>query len=130
VPTKTFSPADAADRLDEMSADARAVAVLDAAGSLAAATDSDPGRSQRFAELSRELFERADAADDDPPEQVEVQVPDGAVFALRSPRWMFAVVAERTALPSLMFYDMRSVADQLEHPGGHTHPGAGRQAQA
>lgn len=97
-----------------MSPDARVVAVLDAAGSLAAATDSDPGRSQRFAELVCKLFERADAADDDPPEQVEAQVADGAVFALRSPRWVLAVVADRTALPSLMFYDMRSVAAKLE----------------
>lgn len=119
MPTETISPVDAADRLDEMSPDVRVVAILDAAGSMAAATDSDPGRSQRLGELVGELFERADAADDDPPEQVEAQVADGAVFALRSPRWVLAVVADRAALASLMFYDMRSVARELEHPGEH-----------
>lgn len=109
-----LSPADAADRLAEMSSDALSVVVLDAAGSVAAATDPDAGRSRRFGELVGELFERADAIDHDPPEQVEAQVAEGAVFALRSSRWMLAVVARRAALSSLMFYDMRSVAAQLE----------------
>src|SRR4029453_4178270 len=44
----------------------------------------------------------------------EVQVPGGAIFASRTPRWTLAAVAKRGALPSLMLYDLRAVLGELE----------------
>ena len=43
-----------------------------------------------------------------------MQVPGGAVFASRTPRWTLAVVARRAALSSLMLWDLRAVLGELE----------------
>ena len=79
---------------------------------------TDPARARALAELARELFEAVDKATRDwevePPQQVEVQVPGGAVFASRTPRWTLAVVARRAALSSLMFCDLRAVLGELD----------------
>ena len=68
--------------------------------------------------MTRRLFEEVDRAtrdwDTEPPEQVEVQVPGGAVFASRTPRWTLAAVAKRGALSSLMLYDLRALLGELE----------------
>jgi hypothetical protein len=45
---------------------------------------------------------------------VEVQIPGGAVFASRTPRWTLAAVAKRGALSSLLLYDLRAVLGELE----------------
>jgi hypothetical protein len=115
---ETLSPAAAPARLLELSSDARAAVLLDAAGSPAASTEPDAERGRKLADLTRELFETVDRAtrdwDPDPPEQVEVQVPGGAVFASRTPRWTLAVVARRAALSSLMLWDLRAVLGELE----------------
>jgi Roadblock/LC7 domain-containing protein len=114
----TLTPERAAERLRGLSADVRAAVLLDAAGSLAGASDDDYDNAQAFAELARKLFEEVDRAtrdwDTEPPEQVEVQIPGGAVFASRTPRWMLAAVARRGALSSLMLYDLRAVLGELE----------------
>jgi hypothetical protein len=114
----TLSPEHAAERLRELSADVRAAVLLDAAGSLAGASDDDFERGPQLGELARRLFEEVDRATRDweaePPEQVEVQVPGGAVFASRTPRWTLAAVAKRGALASLMLYDLRAVLGELE----------------
>ena len=52
--------------------------------------------------------------DPEPPEQIEVQIPGGAVFASRTPRWTLAAVAKRGALSSLMLYDLRALLGELE----------------
>jgi hypothetical protein len=115
---ETLTPAAAPARLLELSSDARAAVLLDAAGSPAASTEADPERGRALADLTRELFETVDRAtrdwDPDPPEQVEVQIPGGAVFASRTPRWTLAVVARRAALSSLMLWDLRAVLGELE----------------
>jgi predicted regulator of Ras-like GTPase activity (Roadblock/LC7/MglB family) len=107
-----------AERLCELSADARAAVLLDAAGALASSHGVDETSSAEFAELARQLFEAVDRAHRDipggPPEQVEVQVEGGAVYASRTPRWTLAVVAKRTALSSLMLMDLRAVLGELE----------------
>jgi hypothetical protein len=122
----TLIPERAAERLCELSADVRAAVLLDAAGSLAGASEDrreDAGAPKRedaraLGELARRLFEEVDRAtrdwDTEPPEQVEVQVPGGAVFASRTPRWTLAAVAKRGALSSLMLYDLRAVLGELE----------------
>ena len=110
----TLTPERAAERLCELSADVRAAVLLDAAGSLAAASDD----ARELGELARRLFEEVDRAtrdwDTEPPEQVEVQVPGGVVFASRTPRWTLAAVAKRGALSSLMLYDLRALLRELE----------------
>ena len=114
----TLTPEGAAERLRELSADVRAAVLLDAAGSLAGASDDDFEHGPALGELARRLFEEVDRAtrdwDAEPPEQVEVQVPGGAVFASRTPRWTLAAVAKRGALSSLMLYDLRAVLGELE----------------
>ena len=114
----TLTPERAAERLCELSADVRAAVLLDAAGTLAAASEEDRERARELGELARRLFEEVDRAtrdwDTEPPEQVEVQVPGGAVFASRTPQWTLAAVAKRGALASLMLYDLRAVLGELE----------------
>jgi predicted regulator of Ras-like GTPase activity (Roadblock/LC7/MglB family) len=114
----TLTPERTAARLCELSSDARAAVLLDAAGALAGSSDPDAERSRTLGDLARELFETVDRAtrdwDTEPAEQVEVQVARGAVFASRTPRWTLAVVARRGALSSLMLYDLRAVLGELE----------------
>ena len=114
----TLTPERAAERLRGLSADVRAAVLLDAAGSLAGASDGNDDNARALGELARRLFEEVDRAtrdwDAEPPEQLEVQVPGGAVFASRTPRWTLAAVAKRGALASLMLYDLRAVLGELE----------------
>jgi hypothetical protein len=114
----TVTPERTAARLCELSSDARAAVLLDAAGSLAGASDMHPDRALALAERARELFEAVDHATGDggaePPEQVEAQVAGGAVYASRTPRWTLAVVGRRATLSSLMLYDLRAVLGELE----------------
>jgi Roadblock/LC7 domain len=116
----TLTPERTAQRLCELSADARAAVLLDAAGALAGAHGVDDG--DELAGLVRDLFEAVDRAHRDipggPPEQVEAQVDGGTVYASRSSRWTLAVVARRNALSSLMLMDLRAVLGELEL--GHT----------
>jgi hypothetical protein len=113
-----LTPERTAARLCELSSDARAAVLVDAAGSLAGASDIDPERARALGEKARELFEAVDRAPRpagvEPAEQVEVQVEGGAVFASRTPRWTLAVVARRSALSSLMLYDLRAVLAELD----------------
>jgi hypothetical protein len=114
----TLTPERAAERLRGLSADVRSAVLLDAAGSLRGASDDDHDDAQTLGELARRLFEEVDRAtrdwDTEPPEQVEVQVPGGAVFASRTPHWTLVAVARRGALSSLMLYDLRAVLGELE----------------
>jgi hypothetical protein len=114
----TLTPERAAERLRGLSADVRAAVLLDAAGALAGVSDDDHDRGAALGELGRRLFEEIDRAtrdwDTEPAEQVEVQVPGGAVFGSRTPRWTLVAVARRGALSSLMLYDLRAVLGELE----------------
>jgi predicted regulator of Ras-like GTPase activity (Roadblock/LC7/MglB family) len=114
----TLTPERTAARLCELSSDARAAVLLDAAGALAGSSESDRERAEALARLTRELFETVDRAtrdwDADPAEQIEVQISGGAAYASRTPRWTLAVVARRGALSSLMLYDLRAVLGELE----------------
>jgi Roadblock/LC7 domain len=114
----TLTPERTAERLCELSADARAAVLLDAAGSAESVHGVPAGRAGELAELARELFEAVDRAHRDvaggPPEQVEVQVERGTVYASRTPKWTLAVVARRAALSSLMLMDLRAVLGELD----------------
>jgi hypothetical protein len=114
----TITPERAAERLRGLSADVRAAVLLDAAGSLAGASDDDHDHGRELGELARRLFDEVDRAtrdwDTEPPEQLEVQIPGGAVFASRTPRWTLVAVARRGALSSLLLYDLHAVLGELE----------------
>ncbi|MGH2746248.1 MAG: roadblock/LC7 domain-containing protein [Thermoleophilaceae bacterium] len=114
----TLTPERTAGRLCELSADARAAVLLDAAGSLAGVHGLPKDLSGKLAELARELFEAVDRAHRDipggPAEQVEAQVEGGTVYASRTPHWTLAVVGRRAALSSLMLMDLRAVLGELE----------------
>jgi predicted regulator of Ras-like GTPase activity (Roadblock/LC7/MglB family) len=114
----TLTPERTARRLCELSADARAAVLLDAAGAPAGYHGVTRSRSGDLAQLARTLFDAVDRAHRDmpggPPEQVEVQVDRGTVYASRTPKWTLTVVARRTALSSLMLMDLRAVLNELE----------------
>jgi hypothetical protein len=114
----TLTPERTAERLCELSADARAAVLLDGAGALAGVHGVPAERSEELAGLARELFDAVDRAGRDipggPPEQVEAQVEGGAVYATRTPRWTLAVVGRRAVLSSLMLMDLRAVLAELE----------------
>jgi predicted regulator of Ras-like GTPase activity (Roadblock/LC7/MglB family) len=114
----TLTPERTAERLCELSIDARAAVLLDAAGSPASVHGVAAGHAPELATLAHDLFEAVDRAHRDmaggPPEQVEVQVDRGTVYASRTPKWTLAVVARRAALSSLMLMDLRAVLDELE----------------
>jgi hypothetical protein len=112
----TLTPERTAERLCELSADARAAVLLDAAGSPAAVHGVAAGHTAELATLARDLFEAVDRTRvaGGPPEQVEIQVDRGTVYASRTPKWTLAVVARRAALSSLMLMDLRAVLDELE----------------
>jgi predicted regulator of Ras-like GTPase activity (Roadblock/LC7/MglB family) len=101
-------PGDAAEAalafLTEMSPDLRGAAILAADGSVLAAS-AEPGR---WREDVAALFAIADAAGNESVEQVHVATEQGEVFALRHEGLAAVAVAERFALASLLFFDMRS----------------------
>jgi predicted regulator of Ras-like GTPase activity (Roadblock/LC7/MglB family) len=113
VAEAALTPELALQYLGELSTDIKASVLLASDGSIA--VTSRPGEAgDQLPALTAELFERADAVDGDPVSQVEVSTGDGGVFAVRNERWTVAVVTGRFALSSLMFYDLRSVLDDLE----------------
>ena len=112
VPTPALTPALALDYLDELSTDIESVVVLDRAGKVAAATAEDDERRERMRELVVAMLDRA--AETVPgADQLEVQMAEGSVFAVRGSDWTVAVVAGRKPLASLMFYDLRNVVSDL-----------------
>jgi hypothetical protein len=113
-----LTPELALDYLDELSADIRAAAVLDADWSVAARRGIVGDEDGRVGELARELWDRAIAAGGERvPAQIEVWSGDGVVFSIRSSRWTLAVVADRPSMSSLMFYDLRKVLADLDGEG-------------
>lgn len=95
--------------LTEMSPDLRGAAILAADGSVLAAS----GEPERWREDVAALFAVADAAGGEPAEQVHVATEQGEVFALRHEGLAAVAVAERFALASLLFFDMRSTLRDL-----------------
>jgi hypothetical protein len=115
VTAGVLTPQDAPARLCEMATDARAAVLLDASGAAAGSSGTDADQAGELAELARELLEAVDAAaPGEAPEQVETQVSGGAVYASRRPPWTLVAVTRRSALSSLMLYDMRAVLSELE----------------
>lgn len=102
---QVLTPELALDYIGELSTDIRAAVVLDRDGRLAAGT---PDVGERLREPVVELMKAAA-----PARQVEVKVAGGAVFAVHGEDWTVAAVTRRSALSSLMFYDLRSALAAL-----------------
>jgi len=112
VQIESLRPQEIPERLCELSPDVRAAVLIDAAGTLVAATGEEP---DELAALVRELVAEADAeGGSPPPEQVEVQVDGGAVFLTRDPRHVLAAVTRKAALSSLILYDQRTLLEAAE----------------
>lgn len=111
---EALTPAEAPRYLCDLAVDARAAVLLDGAGGLAAGSEDRPERNRELAELARELVQAADAAAArEPTEALEAQTAGGSVYAVRRVGWTLVAVARRSALPSLMLYDMRVVLDRV-----------------
>jgi hypothetical protein len=115
VSDRALTPELALAYLGELSTDIRAAALLDDDAQLLASSGVESADSDRLRELVAELFDQADGAagSDGPPAQIEVSLPEGALFATREHGYRIAVVAGRYALASLMFYDLRMALRDL-----------------
>jgi hypothetical protein len=108
-----LTPELALDYLDELSVDIEAAVVLDSAGKVAAATPPEGPARDRVGELAAKLLDQVASADGGGSDQVEIALPEGSVYAVRGEHWSVAVITRRQALPSLMFYDLRHVIEDL-----------------
>ena len=95
--------------LAEMSPDMRGGAILAVDGAVLAAS----ANADRWREDVAALFEVGDRAGEEPVEQLHVGTEQGEVFALRHEGLAAVVVADRFALASLLFFDMRSILRDL-----------------
>jgi len=100
--------------LTEMSPDLRGGAILTGDGTVLAAS----GEAAAWAEEAVNLLRVADAAGDEPVEQIHVATLAGEVFALRAHGLVAVTVTERFALASLTFFDMRSALRELAGGAG------------
>jgi hypothetical protein len=123
VTAEPLPPARAAAELREMATDVRAAVLVDPDGRPA----GNGEHAAALAELTGELLAAVDDAlshppggdavhGGSPPEQVEAHTDGGSVFAVRRGGWTLAAVARRSALPSLMFYDLRTTLERVERP--------------
>jgi predicted regulator of Ras-like GTPase activity (Roadblock/LC7/MglB family) len=106
------APADAEAALSfltEMSPDLRGGAILTGDGTALAAS----GDAAAWAEEAVDLLRVADAAGDEPVEQIHVATQAGEVYALRAHGFAAIAVTERFTLSSLTFFDMRSALREL-----------------
>lgn len=99
--------------LAEMSPDLRGAAILAADGAVLAAS-SEP---RRWQEDAMALLAVADAAEEEPVEQVHIATEQGEVFALRHAGLIAVAVTERFPLASLTFFDIRTVLRDLAAGG-------------
>ena len=106
-----LTPERALERLRELSTDVRAAVLIGPGGEAAATPEGRP--ADELGGVVADLMKRADDTASDPLEELEVTTTLGAVFAARRGGWTLAAVAERTALASLMLFDIRSVMEQM-----------------
>lgn len=110
------TPEAAIERLMELSADVRAAVIAEPDGTPAACSEEGP-RAHRMARLAQDLIDRTRQLPGDPADQLEAQVEGGTVYALREPDGrVLAAVADRAALSSLMFSDLRAALHGIGLP--------------
>jgi hypothetical protein len=97
-------------QLEGVSPEIRGCGILDGRGEVLAASGSDP---RRWGDPTRELIAAADAAGAEPASHVHVASGDGEVFCVRHRGLTAVAVAERFALSSLVFADLRAALRDL-----------------
>ncbi len=103
-------PERAAGHLCEMATDVRAAVLVRPDGEPA----GDDEHAAELAALTEELLAAVDGAlRGERTDQVEAHTERGSVFAARRNGWTLAAVARRSALPSLMFYDLRTTLERV-----------------
>jgi predicted regulator of Ras-like GTPase activity (Roadblock/LC7/MglB family) len=100
--------------LSELSTDVRVATVLAPDGSTAATDPHDRELGEALRAEVVAMLSAADRAGDETVGELEVTVPEGAVFVSRLGGWTLAVVTGRWVLSSLMRYDLRRVLADLE----------------
>lgn len=109
VASADLTPEGAVEHLVESSPDLRAAAILDSSGELVAATGPND-----WSERGREIWDAAGWRGDDPA-QIHIATEAGEVFALRAADGTSVIaLANRFALASLMFCDLRAALRRLE----------------
>ena len=88
----------------------RGCAIVSAGGEVVAGSGDEPSA---WAAPSRKLIAAADAATGEPAAQVHVASGDGEVFCIRHAGLTAVAVAERFALSSLVFADLRAALREL-----------------
>jgi hypothetical protein len=99
--------------LTEMSPDLRGGAILEAEGSVLAASN----RPERWRDDVATLLEVADGAGGEPVDQAHVATEQGEIFVVRHAGLTAIAVTDRFALASLLFFDMRAVLRDLSEGG-------------
>ena len=95
-------------RLEEMAGDLRGCVLLDAAGTVLAASGAEELRDD-WAEAAASLLSAADAIRPEPAEHVHVGTEEGEVFAVRLGGLTMIAVTDRFTLGSLLVSDIRIV---------------------
>jgi predicted regulator of Ras-like GTPase activity (Roadblock/LC7/MglB family) len=96
-------------RLREIAGDVRGAAIVGADGVPLAAS----GELERWRDAAGALLAAADAAAGEPVTHAHVGTEDGEVFAVRDHGLALVAAAERFALASLLFSDIRAVLRDL-----------------
>lgn len=96
-------------RLRAMSADLRGAVILDPEGEPLGASDN----LEHWAEAGRGLLAAADAAAGEPVTHAHVGTEDGEAFLVRDRGYALVAAADRFALTSLLFFDIRVVLADL-----------------
>ena len=96
-------------RLQAMSAELRGAVILSPQGEPLAAS----GPAERWQRAATQMLEAADAAAGEAVSQVHVGSEDGETFAVRDRGYAVVAAAERFALASLLFFDIRTVLRDL-----------------
>ena len=110
-------------KLESMADDLRGCIVLAPDGSPLAAT----GDLEVWAKAATAMLAAADNAAGEPVSQAHVGTEEGEAFAVRQDGYALVAAADRFALASLMFFDMRSVLRELAR-GAATAPTIARAA--
>ena len=113
TPKAAPSPSDAARAISELEGitpEMRGCAILDPEGEVLAASADAAGD---WGAPARELLTAADGAGEEPASHVHVASGDGEVFCIRHRGLTAVAVAERFALSSLVFADLRATLREL-----------------
>ena len=105
--------------LTEISAQVRAVVVLDATGSVEASTIADEERAQELGRAAARLLEAAaEVRRGEQPTQLHAAAHEGSVFVVRADGRTIAAVTASDPTVGLVFYDLKTCLRQISEGNG------------